>query len=210
MYGAAMSGVGKRGSVSGGGGRGPKPPAARAKSPEELAAEAKVLAVLANPKLLGKSTSEKIRKSGLSRSTWYRSRSDPVFLSRMTDACREALDEYTGSVLQALADSASAPGRSGHADRKLFLQLVGHYVPGAKGPVEAEPEPEEQPAMTIEEVVEWYKGAEDRLPPGIKRLIGLDPKVPPELLPELQARAGLDPAKVAKNVTEYRARQAST
>ena len=63
--------------------------------------------------------------------------------------------------------------------------------------------------MTIAEVVEWYKGAEDRLPPGIKRLIGLDPNVPPELLPELQAR-GLDPAKAAKNVAECRARHAST
>src|SRR3712207_5416410 len=83
-------------------------------------AEAKMLPAPADAKLLGKSTSEKIKASGVSRATWYRRRQCPLFRARMSDACRHALDEHTGPVLQALADSAKVLGKDGHPDRKLF------------------------------------------------------------------------------------------
>ena len=60
---------------------------------------AKMLAVLADPKLLGSTTSQKIRKSGISKELWYRHRSDAGVLFKMARACHDALDEYTGPVL---------------------------------------------------------------------------------------------------------------
>jgi hypothetical protein len=178
---------------------------------DEREIAARMLAVLADPAMLGSSTSDKIRKSGVSKEEWYRYRNDPRFLGRMGRACIEALDECTGSVMEALAESAQAPGRSGHADRRLFLQFVGHDKSAATLR-EQEQEEEKKPitdAELIAMLMDAHKGREHVLryvlPNGIRKVIGLDPTVPLEVLSDLQARRGLDPGKCAEYVARIRA-----
>jgi hypothetical protein len=175
-----------------------------------------MLAVLADPDLLGSTTREKIHKSGLSKDVWYRHRNNPKFRMKMARACTEALDEHTGSVFEALAESAQAPGRSGHPDRRLFLQLVGHEATvAAVKEEEAEAQEEKQftNADLVDTLMEAHKGREHVLryvlPPGYRRIMGLDPNVPRERLSDLQGRAGLDSAKCAEHVARIRASIAS-
>ena len=182
---------------------------------DESQIAARMLAVLADPDLLAATTTEKTQKSGLSKDVWYRHRNSTKLRTKMARACMEALDEHTGSVLDALAESAQAPGRSGHQDRKLFLQLVGHEASVAavkEKEVEAE-EKQHTSAEFIDMFMEHHKGREHvlryLLPPGYRRVMGLDPNVPRERLPDLQARLGLDSARCAEYVARIRASIAS-
>ena len=52
--------------------------------------EAKMLLVLSDPKLMNATTTEKIKRSGVSRATWYRHRNDPLFRARMSHEVRKA------------------------------------------------------------------------------------------------------------------------
>src|SRR5690606_10135212 len=85
--------------------------------------QARILASVADPKQQRLTVEERCELIGISRSTWYRHLSDdPSFAVRYHAACRMALADQVGPVLEALASSALMPGKDGHADRKLFLE----------------------------------------------------------------------------------------
>lgn len=137
--------------------------------------EAKMLLVLADPKLMNATTTEKIKRSGVSRATWYRHRNDPLFRARMGHAVREALDEHLGPILHSLAESAKAIGREGHPDRKLYLELIGEYDPAAARERANEPPRPDPQRMTDEELLRAFEGRMELLPPGVLRRMGKDP-----------------------------------
>jgi hypothetical protein len=138
--------------------------------------DAKVLRTLADPKLVGKSTTAKIQASGVSRATWYRRQSDPFFRARMNDVYFRALSTHVAAVLHALAESAIIHGRKGHADRKLLLELVGLYEPTTSEAADSATRTAEPvSAMTDEQLLEMFRGREERLPIGVLRRLGRDP-----------------------------------
>lgn len=138
--------------------------------------DAKMLQTLANPKLVGKSTTAKIQASGVSRATWYRRQQDPLFRARMNRVYFRALCSSMGAVLEALTDSAVITGKRGHADRKLFLELVGMYEPTtSKEAYSASEAAQPVSALTDEELMEMFKGREEQLPIGVLRRLGRDP-----------------------------------
>ena len=138
------------------------------------ATEAKILRVLADPQHLHKSTTAKIKLAGVSRSTWYAHLNDPLFRARVTAACRRALDDHLGPILNALVESAQIVGKEGHPDRKLFLELQGSVQPGAS--VEVSEEMKKPAAvMSDQELLEAFVGREHLLPAGVLRRLGRDP-----------------------------------
>jgi hypothetical protein len=137
--------------------------------------EAKMLLVLSDPKLMNATTTEKIKRSGVSRATWYRHRNDPLFRARMGHAVREALDEHLGPILHSLAESAKAIGREGHPDRKLYLELIGEYDPAAAKERAKETPLSDPQRMTDEELLNAFAGRMELLPPGVLRRMGKDP-----------------------------------
>ena len=142
-------------------------------------AEAKMLLVLADPTMLNATTTAKIKRSGVSRATWYRHRNDPLFRARMSHAAREALDEHLWPVLHSLAESAKVVGREGHPDRKLFLELLGEYDPAAAKERRLEEQQQKAKAnyqvMSDAELIAAFEGRPELLPPGVRRRMGLEP-----------------------------------
>lgn len=161
--------------------------------------EAKMLLVLADPKLMNATTSEKIKRSGVSRATWYRHRNDPLFRAKMGHAFREALDEHLGPILHTLAESAKVVGREGHSDRKLYLELIGEYDPVAARERAKEPPTPNRDRMTDEELLKAFEGRMELLPPGVKRRLGMDPYAPFNQNIQLQLRLGMNQKQIEKN-----------
>jgi hypothetical protein len=151
----------------------PREKPARDASSAGAASEAKMLAVLGDSRFVTKTISEKARAAGVSRATWYRRKKDPLFSARAGAACRKALNGHLGPVLAALSESAATPAHKNFLDRKLFLELVGMYPPepGSILPVSCQGLADVD-AMSDEELLKVFEGAEHRLPPGLRRRMG--------------------------------------
>lgn len=108
---------------------------------------------------------------GISRWTWYEKMRDPLFKARASKVYRDLCGERISLVLDALAESATILGKDGHPDRKLFLELVGEYQPGAM--IEPDKKPGEK--MTDDELVAAFSDRPHLLPPGVLRRLGRDP-----------------------------------
>jgi hypothetical protein len=93
----------------------------------------------------------------------------------MRAAFREALDEHTGPVLKALAQSAQCLGKDGHADRKLFLQLVGIDAESEEEVIGVSSRRAAAEAMSDAELIAMFEGREHMLPIGVLRRLGKDP-----------------------------------
>ena len=106
----------------------------------------------------------------------------------MNAAFREALDEHTGPVLRALAKSAQCLGKEGHADRKLFLQLIGFTADGAQDANDGQGSSKDVDSLSDAELVGLFEGREHLLPPGVQRRLGMDP----EASSAQRARMGLN------------------
>jgi hypothetical protein len=135
--------------------------------------------VLADPRAVALTTSEKIELAGVGRTTWFRVLATPGFKARAARAVRDAVGDRLGPVLDSLAKSAEILGKDGHADRKLFLELVGEYEPPtSRSKIEIETESKEKkPAahMSDEELLGAFEGRENLIPAGVLRRLGRDP-----------------------------------
>lgn len=138
--------------------------------------EAKILQVLADPDCLALSTSQKIQRAGVCRTTWYQHVGDPLFRARAQAACKRALDSFLGPVLHALGTMAAEVSRHGHADRRLYLEMLGLYRRGGAAQSDEEVSPGKPgDKMSDEELLACFEGREDLLPPGLLRRLGRDP-----------------------------------
>ena len=66
--------------------------------------------------------------------------------------------------------SAQMPGREGHADRKVYLEMMGMYQPAATAHVEVKAEARASSGdLSDEQLLELFRGNEQHLPPGVRR-----------------------------------------
>lgn len=126
---------------------------------------------LADPAHRKLTISQRCELLGISRRSWYLRLEDPLFKARAARVYRELCDEHLAPVLDALTQSALLLGKDGHQDRKLYLELLGEYVPGQQR--EDAKKPGEQ--MTDEELLAAFEGRMHLLPPGLLRRMGRDP-----------------------------------
>jgi hypothetical protein len=78
--------------------------------------------------------------------------------------------EDLGKVLAVLVQSAQMPGREGHADRKVYLEMMGMYQPAARAHVEVKAEARASSGdLSDEQLLELFRGNEQYLPPGVRR-----------------------------------------
>jgi hypothetical protein len=78
--------------------------------------------------------------------------------------------EDLGRVLAVLVQSAQMPGRDGHADRKVYLEMMGMYQPAAMAHVEVKAEARASSRdLSDEQLLEVFHGNEQHLPPGVRR-----------------------------------------
>lgn len=134
--------------------------------------EAQMLLVMADPHMRHKGVAAKAAKAGVSRATWYRHVSNPLFQARTHTVCQPWLFEYLGPVLHALTETAKLPGRKGHLDRKLYLELVGFTAPERPSP-EVGGTPKSAEAMTDAELLACFEGHEYLLPASLRQKLGL-------------------------------------
>lgn len=138
--------------------------------------QAKILTALLDPELRQLPVVAICDQIGISRATWYRHRSEPSFRQRFSALCTEALTDHVAPVLSVLATSAALPGRDGHPDRKLFLEVAGMYQPASRVQVEgAGGERRAAADLTDEQLVMAFEGREQLLPVGVLRRLGRDP-----------------------------------
>jgi hypothetical protein len=156
--------------------------------------QAKILSCMADPKLRKLTVEERCELIGIGRSTWYRHVSeDPTFRQRFFAACRDALVDHLGPVFEALAFSASLNGKEGHSDRKLFLEVTGHYCPSSRVSLDAGDAVKKPAAeMSDEQLLMAFEGREQLLPPGVLRRLGRDPD---HAFDQAQAALPTEPAK---------------
>ena len=87
------------------------------------------MAVWANPEHWAATDEEIIGEAGVSRSTYYKAKQDPVLLEEWHKLCREILGDRLLSIYQASIQTACVVGRDGFQDRKLLLEMAGEYTP---------------------------------------------------------------------------------
>lgn len=85
--------------------------------------------VLMRPDSLKMTNAEIAREAGINAATLYRLKATPEFQEFLQVRTTSLYDEHLPKVIHALAESACMKGPLGHADRKLFLQVAGEYVP---------------------------------------------------------------------------------
>jgi hypothetical protein len=83
---------------------------------------------------------------------------------------RECVREDLWKVLAVLVQSAQMPGREGHADRKVYLEMMGMYQPAATAHVEVKAEARASSGdLSDEQLLELFRGNEQHLPAGVRR-----------------------------------------
>lgn len=156
-----------------------KPP--RAKKDRGLPAgpadtEQTIIESLADPVQRVLTVGQRCELIGISRRTWYRHLEDPLFKARAAKAYRQCCNEELSAVLDALIASAKLLGKDGHADRKLFLELLGEYQPGSGGRGGDGEEPKKPThRMSDEELLAAFEDKPHLLPVGVLRRLGKDP-----------------------------------
>jgi hypothetical protein len=146
--------------------------------------EAKIIESLANPEHRPLSVIQRCELIGIARATWYRHMADPLFKARASAAIKDAVGDRLGEVLEALLLSALIPGRDGHPDRKLYLELTGHYEQSSKLKLQEEGPKKKGQEMTDDELLAQFEGREDLLPPGLLRRLGRDPDADETVTPK--------------------------
>jgi hypothetical protein len=82
----------------------------------------------------------------------------------MSSGCR------FGKVLGVLVQSAQMPGREGHADRRVYLEMMGMYQPAASAHIEVKAEARASTGdLSDEQLLEMFRGNEQHLPPRVRR-----------------------------------------
>jgi hypothetical protein len=90
--------------------------------------------------------------------------------SRAHAAWRDCVHEDMGKVLAVLVQSALMPGREGHADRKVYLEMMRMYQPAASTHVEVKAEARVSSGdLSDEQLLELFRGNEQHLPSGVRR-----------------------------------------
>jgi hypothetical protein len=139
-----------------------------------------ILQSMADPSHRALTVQDRCELMGISRATWYRHTADPLFRARVCRAFRDACGDHLGPVLQALCESAVIVGKDGHSDRKLFLELVGQYEPGASRRTPEEQTKPKTGELSDAELLALFDGRQQLLPPGVQRRLGLTPTLTPE------------------------------
>lgn len=133
--------------------------------------EARIIRALADSRLLGKPVLIKCAAANVSRSTWYRVLSDPLFVTRARAVYRHALESDRAAVMTALLVAATDPTRDGHQDRKLYFQLLGD-LDEAGGRRKAEGSEDEKSVlkgMSDQELIETARELGLAVPAGVER-----------------------------------------
>ena len=155
----------------------------------ELAtAEKKLLAVLADPRNLGKTAVELSDAAGIARSTYFRLLANPEFNRKRNEVILGVLRDISPA-LKALMKTAEIEGREGAQDRKLLLEIVGIYRPRLT--VEETRSARADGDMPDEEALWWYmklKYSKDLWLPSIRQRYDAG-QIKPAKPPNLEAEA---------------------
>lgn len=148
----------------------PSSPPAVTDAGEFTRSGASLLLVLTDPDTFKCKVDDKCERAGISRATYFRLMKDSDFIRRCRDAQHAALRSFVHQTMGALCASAQLPGKDGHADRKLLLEMTGYYEPSKKLHVTDGNAPRVEGDMPDEELVWWYtelKYPHDRWIPGV-------------------------------------------
>jgi hypothetical protein len=130
-------------------------PVAVPKAVGELAtAERKVLALLVDPKNLGRTAVELCDAAGIGRTTYYKLLKNPEFNRKRNEVLLAAIRDVS-PVLKALVNTAKIEGKEGAADRRLLLEVAGIYRP--RMTVEQTAARSVDGDMPDEEALWWYQ-----------------------------------------------------
>jgi len=151
----------------------------------ELAtAERKLLAVLADPRNLGKTAVSLSDAAGVGRTTYYRLLQNPEFQRKRNEVLIGVLRDVSPA-LGACMRTAEIEGREGAQDRKLLFEIAGIYKPRLT--VEESRSARVDGDMPDEEALWWYlnlKYSRDLWLPSIRQRYDagqINPKKPPHL-----------------------------
>jgi hypothetical protein len=121
----------------------------------ELAtAERRLLALLVDPKNLGRTATELADAAGIHRATYYRLLRNPEFSRKRNEVLLQAIRDVSPA-LKALVNTAAIEGKEGAADRRLLLEVAGIYRP--RMTVEQTAARNVDGDMPDEEALWWYQ-----------------------------------------------------
>jgi hypothetical protein len=72
---------------------------------------------------------ERCKRIGVSRTRYFQIMSDAWFRSQHREYIRRSVQERVSALVGASYDTAVTPGRDGFNDRRMLLEVTGHYVP---------------------------------------------------------------------------------
>ncbi len=133
--------------------------------------QAQIIAVCCDPANLKLTNREIIERVGCSITQYYRWLKDPDFQARRRQAMLDALRSSIQQVIGVALNTALEPGKEGHADRKMLLEMSGLYQPATKSQIELKAAPMAEGDMPDDELVYFYLACQlprDRWIPGVR------------------------------------------
>lgn len=91
--------------------------------------ERAVLEAICNPALRDVTVSERAKAAGVSERRYFEIMKDPWFRRQHREYIQATVQERVASLVDASAQTAATPGRDGFNDRRMLLEITGHYVP---------------------------------------------------------------------------------
>jgi hypothetical protein len=90
--------------------------------------ERAVLAIICDPSMADATNRERYAKAGLSERRYYEILADPWFNEQHRRMIQSVVKERVGRLIEAGYQTAATPGRDGFQDRRMLLEMTGHYV----------------------------------------------------------------------------------
>jgi hypothetical protein len=91
--------------------------------------ERKVLEAITSPDLANATNEERYAHAGVGKTRFYAIMQDPWFRRKHREFIYNHVQARIAELVNASANTATTPGRDGFNDRKMLLEMTGHYVP---------------------------------------------------------------------------------
>lgn len=91
--------------------------------------ERKVLEAITAPALANATNEERFAHAGVSKTRFYGIMQDPWFRKKHREFIHNHVQGRIAELVNASANTATTPGRDGFQDRRMLLEMTGHYTP---------------------------------------------------------------------------------
>ncbi len=87
------------------------------------------LAVTLDAGMYGKTDADRMREAEVSKDTWYRVMKDADFARIHRQMIRSSVNASVSLIINQSTKMAIETGRDGYNDRRMLLEMSGHYTP---------------------------------------------------------------------------------